>query len=957
MTRIALAAMLAAGLLSPQSLWGQEECLECHGEKDFVVERNGREVSLYVDGIAFAHSVHGENGCVSCHEDADVEDLPHEETLAPVDCGNCHDDIAERYARSLHGQALKARKYLAPGCTTCHGKHYIRSSSDEQSMTYVMNIPRLCGRCHKEGTPVAKLRTVAEPHALEDYSQSIHGDGLFKRGLIVTAVCTSCHTSHDILPHEDPESTINRNNIARTCMQCHAQIERVHLKVIRGELWEKQPHKIPSCIECHQPHKVRRVFYEESFPDALCMGCHGDRELKTVTNGKSRALYVDLNELRASVHGTHSCIKCHTNVSHSKDPVCKNSGPVDCSMCHAQQVSDYQNSQHGKFYAKGYEIAPYCTDCHGVHDMQSKEDVFSLTFSKNIPELCGRCHREGSKAAVAYTGKEHEIIKHYKMSIHGKGLLQSGLMVTATCVDCHTAHRELPASDPASTVHEDNIAETCAQCHLGIYEQYKYSVHSKLVNKTEKKLPVCKDCHQSHTIKRVDVDEFRQSIIDQCGKCHMDVAETYFETFHGKVSKLGSAKTAKCHDCHGAHKILPPSDPESTLSFANIVKTCKTCHPNSNRKFVGYLTHATHHNKQKYPYLYYTFWFMTSLLVFTFTVFGLHTILWLPRALRERKALRAEKKGSSGLDERSGGNTTSFNASGSSTSDVAVSRTYPVSRTRRVYFQRFDPFSRFLHLLVILSFLSLAITGMTIKFSGVGVFQGLSRLLGGYEVTGYVHRVAAIITFAYFFLHLGYLIRKKRKQKIPLKNMLSGEHSLLPGKQDFIEFCQNLKWFLGIGPRPEYGKWTYWEKFDYLAVFWGVAVIGISGLLLWFPEFFTRLGIPGWFINVATIIHSDEALLAAGFIFTIHFFNTHFRPDKFPMDMVIFTGRVSLEELKYDRPREYRRLIRTREIRKHLVEPPPRWLEKGAKIFGLAALSTGIVTIILIIYAMIFLYR
>ncbi|MDQ7063967.1 MAG: cytochrome c3 family protein [candidate division KSB1 bacterium] len=935
-------------VLLPVGAFGQddEECLECHGEKDFVTERNGKEISLYVDGKAFAQSVHGENGCVSCHEDADVEEFPHDEDLEPVDCGNCHDDISERYQNSLHGRALAQKKYLAPNCTTCHGRHNILPSTDDRSPTYVMNIPKLCGSCHKEGTPVSQLRTVAERHVLEDYSQSIHGDGLFKRGLIVTAVCTSCHTSHDILPHEDPNSTINRNNIAKTCMQCHAQIERVHLKVIRGELWEKKPHVIPSCVECHQPHRVRRVFYEESFPDSMCMSCHGKQDLQKTENGQVRSLYVDYDAFKKSVHATNSCIKCHTEVSYSRKPVCKNSGRVDCSMCHAEQVADYQISQHGTYWARGNRIAPYCTDCHGVHDMQSKDDTASPTFSRNIPELCGRCHREGQKAAVAYKGKEHEIIKHYTMSIHGKGLLQSGLMVTATCIDCHTAHRELPASDERSTVHEDNIANTCAQCHLGIYEEYKYSIHSKLVNKTDKKLPVCKDCHQSHTIKRVDVDEFRQDILAQCGKCHMDVAETYFETFHGKVSKLGSAKTAKCHDCHGAHKVLPPSEPESTLSFANVVTTCKKCHPNSNRKFVGYLTHATHHNKTKYPYLYYTFWFMTGLLIFTFSFFGLHTVLWLPRAIRERQKLRKLKKMYAANREKSlhEGNGTQVSPFGLVTRRVA-------------YFQRFDNFSRFLHLLVILSFLSLAITGMTIKFSGVGVFQNLSHLLGGYEVTGYVHRVAAVITFIYFFLHIGYLIRKKIKQKVSLKEMLSGEDTLIPRKRDVIEFWQNIKWFLGLGPRPEYGKWTYWEKFDYLAVFWGVAVIGSSGLLLWFPEFFTNLGVPGWLINVATIIHSDEALLAAGFIFTIHFFNTHFRPDKFPMDSVIFTGRVSLAEFRLDRPREYQRLIKSRKIRKYIVEAPPSWLEKAARVFGFTALTIGIITIILIIYAMIFLYR
>lgn len=444
---------------------------------------------------------------------------------------------------------------------------------------------------------------------------------------------------------------------------------------------------------------------------------------------------------------------------------------------------------------------------------------------------------------------------------------------------------------------------------------------------------MCHDCHLSHTIKRVDVDDFRQGILDQCGKCHIDVTETYFDTFHGKVSRLGAVKTAKCYDCHGAHNILPISNPNSTLSRSNIVETCKSCHPQSNRKFVGYLTHATHHNKTKYPYLYYTFWSMTALLLGTFAFFGLHTLIWVPRAIHEKR--KHMKKAAAKGETATGLN---INA-------------------KEVHVQRFDGFSRFLHILVITSFLSLAITGMTIKFAGVGVFQNLSQILGGYEVTGFIHRFAAFITFIYFTLHIGHLIYKKRKDKTPLKDMLTGENTILPRKHDFIEFGQTMKWFFGMGPRPHYGRWTYWEKFDYLAVFWGVAVIGGSGLMLWFPEFFTRLGMPGWLINVATIIHSDEALLATGFIFTVHFFNTHFRSDKFPMDPVIFTGSVPLEEFKYDRPREYALLMKSRDIRKKLVAPPPRWLQLGARIFGLTCLAIGILVIIMVIYGMVFLYR
>lgn len=273
------------------------------------------------------------------------------------------------------------------------------------------------------------------------------------------------------------------------------------------------------------------------------------------------------------------------------------------------------------------------------------------------------------------------------------------------------------------------------------------------------------------------------------------------------------------------------------------------------------------------------------------------------------------------------------------------------------YYERFDAYSRFLHLLVIISFISLSITGMVIKFSGVGIFRTISDLLGGYRVTGFIHRTAAFVTFLYFFLHIFYLVRKKKQKKTKFTYFLKGENSLVPNKRDLQELIATTKWFVGKGPRPNYGRWTYWEKFDYWAVFWGVAVIGSSGLLLWFPEFFTGLGLPGAFINVATIIHSDEALLAVGFIFTYHFFNTHFRPDKFPMDPVIFTGKVLIDELKDDRPREYDIIMQNEELHDKFGDAPSPNLEKAAKIFGLTALAIGFTMVILIIYSMIFLYQ
>ena len=223
-------------------------------------------------------------------------------------------------------------------------------------------------------------------------------------------------------------------------------------------------------------------------------------------------------------------------------------------------------------------------------------------------------------------------------------------------------------------------------------------------------------------------------------------------------------------------------------------------------------------------------------------------------------------------------------------------------KTRALQFQRFTRLDRALHALMIVSFISLALSGMTLKFSYTGWAAFLSRALGGFESAGFIHRASATLMFGIFATHLFELNRKrKREYGGSFLRMILGPDSMLFGKRDLHEFVGTLKWFVGAGPRPRYGRWTYWEKFDYFAVFWGIFVIGSTGLMLWFPVFFTRF-LPGWLINVATIIHSDEALLATGFIFTVHFFNTHLRPEKFPMDTVVFTGRMPVAEFKRDKP-------------------------------------------------------
>jgi hypothetical protein len=170
----------------------------------------------------------------------------------------------------------------------------------------------------------------------------------------------------------------------------------------------------------------------------------------------------------------------------------------------------------------------------------------------------------------------------------------------------------------------------------------------------------------------------------------------------------------------------------------------------------------------------------------------------------------------------------------------------------------------------------------------------------------------------------------------------------VPNWKDFRDIWGMFKWFLGRGPKPMFDRWAYFEKFDYWAVFWGVTIIGGSGLMLAFPHVTAEV-LPGWIFNIATLVHGEEAFLAAVFLFTVHFFNNHFRPDKLPPpDIVMFTGTQSLEEFRREHPAQYQRLVEAGQLESYLVEKPSRPMTVGSKILGLALIAIGLILLVLV---------
>ena len=267
------------------------------------------------------------------------------------------------------------------------------------------------------------------------------------------------------------------------------------------------------------------------------------------------------------------------------------------------------------------------------------------------------------------------------------------------------------------------------------------------------------------------------------------------------------------------------------------------------------------------------------------------------------------------------------------------------------YYERFDRIDRVMHAFLMTTFIGCAITGLPPLFSDHDWAAALARGLGGFEMAALIHRICAAVMIVVWLLHVVRLFTDALRRTGFLA-MVWGPNSMVPQPQDIIDIWLHFKWFVGKGPRPQFDRWTYWEKFDYWAVFWGMAIIGGSGLVLWFPQQFA-LFLPGWVFNVATVVHGEEALLAVGFIFTIHFFNGHIRPEKFPMDTVIFTGRIPEHELKEERPNEYRRLVSEGRLEAMEAPPPTPWTLTFGYLVGGTAVILGTVTVIFIVFSVV----
>lgn len=525
----------------------------------------------------------------------------------------------------------------------------------------------------------------------------------------------------------------------------------------------------------------------EPIKNNTCLECHSDQTLaKTNAAGREISLFVEETRLQNSVHKTNSCQDCHADIggNHPDDGVAAKH--VKCATCHEEQSESYGSSVHGLAMARGHSGSATCADCHGTHNIVPPGGPDSPLHFSRLAKTCGECH-------------EREAID-LDESVHGKALAE-GRREAPTCTDCHSEHRieGLAGSSP------DHISvDVCSNCHASERLNTKY------------RLPA-------------------------------DRVKTFMESYHGLASKYGSTLAANCGSCHGYHRILPSSDPTSTISPKNLVRTCGKCHPGAGENFALSKVHVDAGEAGSGADVGQTvnWWVRRIYLVLIFGTIGgmlLHNGLTFFRKVRDRYRQ----------------------------ADHSV--------------LRMDLSQRAQHMTLAVSFIILAITGFALRFPESWV----SKLLGSNEAfRSWTHRIAGVAMLLVGVYHVYYLIARREGRQL--------FRDMLPVRKDIKDLATNARYLSGLSrEKARIGRFGYIEKAEYWAVVWGAIIMGGTGFMIWFKVDVTRF-LPGWVVSVATTIHYYEAVLACLAILVWHFYHVMFDPDVYPMNWAAWNGKVSKE--------------------------------------------------------------
>ncbi len=580
-----------------------------------------------------------------------------------------------------------------------------------------------------------------------------------------------------------------------------------------------------------------------------------------------------------SVHGDMDCTDCHESASMddidslAEQPHGRPVGVVDCGTCHDEVAETYV--LHGRLEVGTAPDVPACWDCHGAHGVLRSSERLSSVHRMNLATTCMNCHTDVDLI------KQHEILKDepiklYRGSVHGR-VTEEGSYLAATCSDCHnamspdgtrTAHRILSPADPDSTINHFNIPQTCAACHRGATEDYWEGIHGQLARRGEVDAPVCTHCHGEHGI--LPASDLRSPVSAArlaqatCAPCHESASlnerygvpagslKSYVDSYHGHKRQAGNVNIANCASCHGSHRILPSTNPRSPIHPDNLQYTCGECHPGISSELARASIHEPTNGTQVGWPRFFTVLYMW-LIVLTIGGMLLHNLAHWIRTVR--------------------------------------------LRGRAPCIVRLTPSETMQHWLLMTSFIVLGISGFSLRFSDSWWVHLLCGWGGGegFVIRGTVHRCAAVLFVIWAAWHLVYAITRRGRGWI---------RDMMAGKRDLSDLKTNVLFFLGWRKDPpRFGRFSYMEKAEYWALIWGGVVMTITGVLLWFDNFFiARWTLPKVLLDVALVVHYYEAWLASLAILVWHGYGVLFSPEVYPMNPAWISGKMPKSMYEHEHP-------------------------------------------------------
>jgi len=582
----------------------------------------------------------------------------------------------------------------------------------------------------------------------------------------------------------------------------------------------------------------------------VCLSCHGAPGLEKQRDGKTISLHVETGNFTRSVHSVFQCVVCHSDIS--QVPHKPGLKPVQCENCHAASVKAYVKSIHGKARAQGFKEPPTCTSCHGdIHKLVPRSEPSSPVHPKNIAKTCAVCHAD-TEMAKKFRIPVVRPVEAYLQSAHARAVAQG--KAGAVCTDCHGAHDIAPGSDPSSSIAHGKIPATCGKCHGAIAEVFRHSIHGEAAARGVRDAPICTDCHGEHRILKRNEPNSPVSAAnvsgETCGRCHGDTrmndriglprdkVPSFQDSFHGLALRAGQLTAANCASCHGVHDIRPSSDPRSHVHPANLPQTCGKCHPGAGQRFALGPVHiiATSANV---PVLFWIRVIYLWIIGVTIGLMAVHNALDLVHKSRHRSEARP----------------------------FAVTGEIPERMSRGLRWQ---------HGLIMVTFPLLAYTGFALTYPESWWAAPLLNWEASFGLRGYLHRTAALVLMGALFWHLASLAVSEKRRKRLQKQKLRWK--------DLRDLWQVVRYRLGLASRPPaMGEFNYAEKIEYWAFMWGMIVMTVTGLLLWFETLSLRY-LPKLATDVATTIHFYEAVLATLAIVIWHFYWVIFDPDVYPMD-------------------------------------------------------------------------